>query len=469
MADLQTRVRRLNDSPARQNGKYVVYWPQANRRVASNHALQWAIQLANAEGVPVLAYGGLTCDYPHANDRLHTFILEGIPELAADLDKLGIGFLYYLRRKPKDRNDLLYRVAEHAVCIVTDDYPSFNTIDFNERVPQRIGIPYYAVDSSCIVPMNVHEKRAWAAYTIRPKITRELPKWLVPVEMPPVAVKWKDSLLPEDVLKHRTVVTPGNVAELVASCAIDHSIPVSRSLRGGTGEARARLRRFLESRLARYARESNQPAKHATSELSPYLHFGHISSLEIALAVKEYAAKHKLIADEFLEELIVRRELAFNFSRYVPRAETLDVLPEWCLKTIAKHASDPRPVTFTFEQLVRAETYDELWNATQREMLIEGRIHGYYRMYWGKKIMEWSPTMQEALTAMLRIHDIYSLDGRDPNTATNVLWCFGLHDRPWTERPIFGQLRYMSYDGMKRKTDVAAYIREFDSLQPSLL
>lgn len=462
-------MRNLNDRPANTQGGYVVYWVQANRRAQSNQALAWAVRLANLHKVPLLVYEGLTCAYPEANDRLHTFILEGVPEFASDLKQAGTGYLFYLRRTPAEANDLVYRLAAKAVCLVTDDFPAFNVLEHNRRVPPRLTVPCYAVDASCVVPMNIHEKRAWAAYTIRPKITRELPRWLVPVAPERPTIAWNDALLPEGAASLRTSVTKQNVPALVASCAINHSIPVSQSFRGGRAEALARLDIFLETRLSRYAKESNQPSKRATSELSPYLHFGHISALEIALAVRSYAAEHKLIADEFLEELIVRRELAFNFSRYVPNAETLDILPDWCRKTIAKHANDPRPVTYTPEQFERAETHDPLWNATQKEMLLEGRIQGYYRMYWGKKIMEWSPSLEEAARTMFRIHSIYALDGRDPNTACNIFWCFGLHDRPWTERLIFGQLRYMSYDGMKRKTDTAAYIRQFNSDQASLL
>jgi deoxyribodipyrimidine photo-lyase len=199
--------------------------------------------------------------------------------------------------------------------------------------------------------------------------------------------------------------------------------------------------------------------------LSPYLHFGQISALEVALAAREYASEHKLIADEFLEELIVRRELAFNFARFTPDPESLDALPDWCGRTMKKHARDPRPEVYSYDQLARAETYDALWNATQKELLLRGKIHGYYRMYWGKKIIEWSRTYEEALRAMIKLHDIYALDGRDPNTYTNILWCFGLHDRPWAERPVFGQLRYMSLEGMRRKTDVDAYIKEIAALE----
>src|SRR5439155_9630320 len=235
-------------------------------------------------------------------------------------------------------------------------------------------------------------------------------------------------------------VEPSGIAGLVASCEIDHSVKPAIGLPGGRAVAEKRLARFLEDRLRRYARERNDPSKHATSELSPYLHFGQISSLEIALAAREHAAEHGLIADEFLEELIVRRELAFNFTRFTDDYESLDALPSWARETLRKHDGDPRDPKFTREQIERAETYDDLWNATQKELLLRGRIHGYYRMYWGKKIIEWSPSHAEALATMIYLHDRYALDGRDPNTYTNVLWCFGLHDRPWFERPIFGQI-----------------------------
>ena len=185
-------------------------------------------------------------------------------------------------------------------------------------------------------------------------------------------------------------------------------------------------------------KNSNEPSAHATSGLSPYLHFGQISSLEVALAARAYADEHKLIADEFLEELIVRRELAFNFARFARAVDSLEVLPDWARDTIAKHRRDRRDPVYSPEQFERAETHDPLWNATQKELLLRGTIHGYYRMYWGKKIIEWSPSCEDALATMIYLHDRYALDGRDPNTYTNILWCFGLHDRPWPERPIFG-------------------------------
>jgi deoxyribodipyrimidine photo-lyase len=454
------RVRALNTQPVREDGEYVLYWSQMNRRVEYNHALAYAIELANPLDLPVLVYEGLDCAYPYANDRIHTFMLEGVPDTTDRLRSLGIGYVFYLRRNQRGANDVLYRLSERAALVVTDDFPTFIAAKHNASVPARIGTLYLAVDSSCIVPMNRLEKREWAAYTIRPKIRKLLPTYLRAVRMPSVRRRWS-GVVPE----WHTEVGRDRIGDLVSSCEIDHSVKASAIFYGGSLEARRRLRSFLKTRLRRYARERNEPSAHSTSELSPYLHFGQISSLEVAIAAQEYARKHKVIADEFLEELIVRRELAFNFTRHTPDYDSLACLPDWARRTLQRHASDPRNPCFTCEQMERAETYDDLWNATQKELLLRGKIHGYYRMYWGKKIIEWAKTHEEALRIMLYLHDKYALDGRDPNTYTNVLWCFGLHDRPWSERAIFGQIRYMSYDGMRRKTDVDAYLSEIELLE----
>ena len=251
-----------------------------------------------------------------------------------------------------------------------------------------------------------------------------------------------------------------DIPGLVASCDIDHSVPPSVSFHGGAAAAESRLEHFLVHNLHRYARHRNEPAAHATSEMSPYLHFGHISALEVALRVKEHARRHKLIADEFLEQLIVRRELAFNFAHYAARPDSLAELPEWARGTLARHAGDERPAVWSRDDFVQARTHDALWNATQTEMLRRGVIHGYYRMYWGKKIVEWSASCDEALATAIHIHDRFALDGRDPNTYANIMWCFGLHDRPWPERPVFGMVRTMTRAGLERKTDVEAYLRE---------
>ena len=429
-----------------------------NRRVESNHGLAYAIHWADKLNLPVLFYEGLTFDYPYANDRMHTFLLEGVAETEKRLKKLGAGYAFYLRKDKNSRNNVFYRLATDAALIVTDDYPTFIAAAHNAAVPAKVAVPYYVVESSCVVPPSLIPDRQYAAYAIRPKINKLLAEHMTPLEMKPPKRKW-------DGPKPDFHVVVDSVPKLVASCAIDHSVPPSTTFRGGRVAVERHLKSFLESKLRRYANERNSPSSHATSDMSPYLHFGHISGLELALAVRDYADEHKLMAGEYLEELIVRRELAFNFARTSPKLDSLDILHEWVRNTLAKHDGDERPYLYTRSQFECADTHDALWNATQKEMLLRGKIHGYYRMYWGKKIIEWSSSHNEALSTMIYLHDRYALDGRDPNTYTNILWCFGLHDRPWTERPIFGMIRYMGLDGMKRKTNVDGYLKEIGYLE----
>src|ERR1700722_274382 len=452
---MNERVRQLNSAGLRAGADYVLYWSQMNRRANSNQALSFAVELANQLDLPVIYYEGLTCSYPYASDRFHRFILEGVAETEKRLAARGIGYIFYLRRRHADPNDALYRLAARAAAVVTDDYPTFVAARHNASVAPKLDVSFYAVDASCIVPMASFEKREYAAYTMRPKIHKLLPRYFKPspeVEVHQPFRAGKNKL--------HTRVTAKNIDKLIADCEIDHTVRPALGVEGGRLAADKQLASFLEGALRRYARERNEPSAHATSGLSPYLHFGQIGSLEVALAARSYASEHKLIADEFLEELIVRRELAFNFARFAPRLDSLDVLPDWARDTIARHRRDRRNPIYTAGQFERAETHDALWNATQTELLLRGTIHGYYRMYWGKKVIEWSASCEEALRTMIYLHDRYALDGRDPNTYTNILWCFGLHDRPWPKRPIFGALRSMSLDGMRRKTDVDAYISE---------
>lgn len=428
-----------------------------NRRVETNQALLHAVEIANRLNLPVLVYEALTYSYEYANDRLHTFVLEAVPETERRLHKAGIGYVFYLRRKKSDPNNAFYALTEKAAAVVSDDYPTFIAREHNARVPEKLDTAYFVVDASCVVPMSEIPHRQYGAYTIRPRINRLLPTYLTPPDALRVKKRF-DGAVP----KFHTEVTLQNIKQLVASCEIDHSVAPSTQYRGGYLAAEKFLTEFLENKLRRYANGRNEPSEDATSHMSPYLHFGQISALEIALKVTDYAKHHKLIADEYLEELIVRRELAFNYARFVDDPGDLKNLPEWCQLNMQKHAKDKRNPVYTPEQFERGETHDELWNACQKEMVEQGKIHGYYRMYWGKKVIEWSHSYQEAARTMIDIHGRYALDGRDPNTYTNIFWCFGLHDRPWPERPVFGKMRFMSLEGMKRKTDTRAYIDEIN-------
>ncbi len=449
---MDERARELNSQPVRPGARHVLYWMRANRRATFNHALAFAAGVANAHNLPLLCCETLSFDDPYASDRLHSFVLEGVPENARRLRELGAGYVFSLRRRWSDPGDVVERLAAEAAAVVTDDHPT-------HPAPPAFPVAAWAVDSSCIVPMSQIPGKQYAAYTIRPRIRRLLERFLKPV--PPVRLGRRYSKGAHDF---HTEVACERIPALLASCKIDHTVAPSPSFRGGTPAAEKRLDDFLERNLRRYARERNEPSAHATSGLSPYLHFGQISSLEVALRAGEHAKRHKLIADAFLEELIVRRELAFNFARYANRCDSLKELPDWAQRTLAQHAADPRPFVYSRDHFVDARTHDALWNAAQKEMLRRGYVHNYCRMYWGKKILEWSPAYEEALETAIYIHDRFSLDGRDPNTYVNILWCFGLHDRPWPERPVFGQVRAMSRAGVERKIKVEAYIREIEEL-----
>ena len=454
------RVRKLNDQPERRGARYVLYWAQTSRRADANHGLAFTIETANRCGLPVLVYEGLTCDFPLATNRVFTFLLENVPEMEQRLKQLGLGYCFYLKQRRNSPNNVLYRLAEDAAAVVTDDYPAFLARHHNARVPARLDVACYAVDSACVVPMGCFERREYAAYTIRPKIRKLLPDYLRPFEIPEVRRRWQG---PPPVF--HTPADARNAADLAAGCDIDQSVGPSLSFRGGRNAALRRLEYFLEHNLRRYGAERNNPSNHATSGLSPYLRYGFIGALEVALAVKSYGEAHGIATEEFLEELIVRRELAFNFARHSADPASLDNLPEWALRSLRAHDRDRRDPCYSREQFENAATHDALWNATQNEMRLRGKIHGYYRMYWGKKIIEWARSHQEAVDVMVYLHDKYALDGRDPNTYTGILWCLGLHDRPWAERPIFGTVRYMSLDGMKRKTDVESYVKEIQYLE----
>lgn len=448
------RVARLNGHPERSGGEFVLYWIQAYHRAEQNWALTAAIEAANRLDRPLLVYHGLGFTYPHANDRIHRFILEGVAELRERFERRGIGYHFYLRRRPEDPNDVLYRLARRAALVVTDDFPAFFLPERTRRAAGRLDVALWAVDGNGIVPLGAIPGEQYGAYTIRPRIRRLLPAHLRSIPAP--AVRRHSLGLRADV--PGTAVSVGTLDALIATSAIDHGVRPSPIYHGGAREARARLARFVAGPLRHYAEVRNEPGEDGTSRLSPYLHFGQIASQEVALAVHEAAGAAPEHREAFLEELIVRRELAFNFCRYNPHHRSLEALPAWARQSLARHSRDPRPHVYTVKEFEAATTHDDLWNAIQTELLATGLMFGYYRMYWGKKIIEWGPSPEEAQRTMIALHEKYALDGRDPNTYGNILWCFGKHDRPWPERPILGKVRYMSRGGMETKTDVAGYL-----------
>ena len=453
MKQISERVQLLSDKPENRNAKYVLYWMQMFKRTSHNHALKYAIGQANERNLPLVVYEGLKYYYPWASDRIHTFILEGVEEKRIAFEKLGITYVFYLQKNKSSPKQTVKKIARDAALLVTDDFPCFIIPEHNAAIAKKADIPVYAVDSNGIIPMSKFEKENYAAYTIRPRIKKMLGDYLIPFEE--IEIQNKNAQLKIDCPD--TKVDAENIAELVASCEIDHGVKPSNIYHGGTKNGRDRLNHFVENILPDYDQTRNKPEQDGSSRLSSFIHFGFLSSIEIALAVKDSNAP-QASKDAFLEELIVRRELSFNFTKFNENYDSLKSLPDWVQQTMRDHADDERDPIYSLEQLENAETHDELWNAAQREMVETGEMHNYIRMLWGKLVIQWSKNYEEAFANLVHLNNKYCLDGRNPNSYAGILWCFGKHDRPWMERNIFGKIRYMTSKSTGKKFDSKKYI-----------
>jgi deoxyribodipyrimidine photo-lyase len=427
---------------------------QQAQRVRSNHALEHAIERANALGLPVIVGFGLMDDYPEATRRHYAFMLEGLAEVRDDLEARGVQLV--MRRGAPDR--VAIDLAAEAALVVCDRGYLRHQRRWRDSVAEAAGCRVEQVESDVVVPIDVvSDKAEHAARTIRPKIERHREDFLVElealdVEQPSLDLAIEGDLDPIDV--------DGTLKQLKLDDAVDR---VER-FKGGASEARRRLDAFVEEKLDGYADGRNEPVARQCSELSPYLHFGQVSPLDLALAAKSAKGIGREDRASFLEELIVRRELAMNYVAFTENYDSFAALPSWARKTMAEHADDKREHTYTEKQLAAGETHDPYWNAAMREMRVSGYMHNYMRMYWGKKIIEWSKSHEAAHATTLRLNNRYFLDGRDPASFANVGWLFGLHDRAWTERPVFGKLRYMNANGLKRKFDIEAYVEWTETL-----
>jgi deoxyribodipyrimidine photo-lyase len=426
---------------------------QRSQRALDNAALDLAVKVGNELRKPVVVFFAPVPFYPRANLRHYTFLNQGLPQLASDLRKRNIGFV--LRRYPDHR--LPEFCTEVPPCLVIgDENPMREPEHWRELASKQLRVPLWTVDSDVIIPSRLLEKQQFAAYTIRPRIKGLLPKFLVPLGNLRANHSWKISS------KLRTLSPQTDITE---GWKMDRSVAPVAGFRGGTHEALKLLTEFIELKLTDYPRRRNHPESDGTSRLSPYLHFGQIGPHTIALKV--LAAKvDEEIREAFLEELIVRRELAINFVRFNPDYDSIDSAPNWAKATLAEHARDERPVLYTEQQLEDAATHDPLWNAAQKQMLHAGWMHNYMRMYWAKKILEWSTSPSVAYQIAIKFNDKYFLDGRDPNGYEGIAWAIaGKSDRAWFDRPIFGKVRYMSFNSTSKKFDSRKYIQQMDQLE----
>ncbi len=494
MTDVPTsRLRQLNRIPTNHDGDCVVYWMTAFRRLGWNFALQHAAGRARELGKPLLILEGLRCGYSWASDRIHRFVLDGMAGHAQALAGRGAGgavFYYpYVEPAPGAGSGLLEALARHACLVVADDAPVFFLPRMVATAAARLPVAVEAVDANGLLPVGAAPQVYPTAYAFRRFLQKTLPDHLG--EMPAADPLAGAGLPPlGDLARKISEITrrwPPASPELLAgrpaalaALPIDHSVPPVPELAGGEEAAGDALERFLARRLPRYGEARNDPVEEVTSGLSPYLHFGHIGSHQVlaALAEREEWSPARLGADRrgaregwwgmsrevesFLDQLVTWRELGYNMAARRPDSERYESLPEWAQATLARHARDPRPELYGLADFEAGRTHDEIWNAAQGQLAGEGRIHNYLRMLWGKKVLHWSETPQQALAHLIELNNKYALDGRNPNSSSGIFWCFGRYDRPWApERPIFGSVRYMSSESTRRKFKVDRYVERW--------
>ena len=470
-------------------GRYVLYWMTGFRRTRFNFALQRAVELANELAKPLLVLEGLRSDYPWASDRHHRFIVQGMAANAAALEASPARGLSYVEGKPGDGQGLLRQLASEACAVIADDAPIFFLERMLAAAADQHTIVMELVDSNGLLPLRAASKVFSRAFDLRRFLHKNLGPHLVDVPDPdPLAslrVSWSEATNDESLkLKARHRAGLRTLEELRSPAAVIGSLDLATcgqgAVAGGSNEARRLLNEFVSDKLSRYVSDRTNLDRRATCEISPHLHYGHISAHEVLIAIAEreewtplkVAATGKgqrlgwwgmsEPAESFLDQLATWRELGFNMAWQNPRYTEYASLPGWAQQTLADHQNDTRETLYSLEELDEARTHDELWNAAQRELRRDGRIHYYMRMLWGKKILEWSPTPQLAAEVMIELNNRYALDGRDPNSYSGIYWCLGRYDRAWgPERPIFGKIRYMSSDNTRRKMRVGPYLERY--------
>jgi deoxyribodipyrimidine photo-lyase len=458
----------------------------AARRPGWNFGLQRAVEYCREFGRPLVVLEALRAGYPYASDRIHSFVLEGMADNLRAFGKSRALYFPYIEPAAGHGKGLLEALAANACAVVTDDFPCFFLPRMVEAAGRKLRVLLEAVDSNGLLPLSEGAEAFPTAYAFRRFLQKRLPLHLTQVpeahslralpDLPPPQI-------PAELVRRWSPVKPGELrhpARLAASLPVRHDVGPA-PVRGGPSAAGALLAQFVGDRLERYEEDRNQPSLEATSGLSPYLHFGHISAHEVfsAVAAIEGWSPGRLglradgkksgwwgmsaPAEAFLDQVVTWRGLGYSFCARRPEDYAgLASLPTWARATLKKHGPDLRPHSYTAEQFEAAGTHDLLWNAAQRQLLREGRIHNYLRMLWGKKILEWTRDPEEALDVMVRLNDTYALDGRDPNSYAGILWCLGRHDRPWgPERAVYGTVRYMSSENAARKFHLGPYLERY--------
>jgi len=480
----EARVTACNRAPIQPDRDFVLYWMIAARRLEWNFALQRAIERARELDLPLVILEALRSGYPWASDRLHRFVIDGMTDNARRATDAPVYYYAYVERERGAGGGLLERLAQDAALVVTDDYPVFFLPKMMAAAARRLDVLMEAVDGNGLMPMRLTGEPFKTAHSFR----RFLHKYLLQhLDRTPLSNPFAEGTLrrlgalPDEITNRWTNVArrlregwQPNLGEL----PIDHAVGVA-GVRGGASTGARLVDRFIDSGLPRYAGR-NHPDDGATSGLSPYLHFGHVSSHQVFATIAERedwdadrvdASVHGKRsgwwgmsddAEAFLDQLVTWRELGFNMCVHRDDYDSYESLPEWARQTLEEHEDDAREHLYALQELERARSHDVVWNAAQTQLLREGTIHNYLRMLWGKKILEWSPSPRDALATMIELNNKYALDGRDPNSYSGIFWCLGRYDRPFgPERPIFGKIRYMSSENTLRKLHISEYLEEY--------
>lgn len=487
------RIREANSAPVRPTGRYVLYWMIASRRLSHNFALDRALECCREFKKPLLIFESLRCGYQWASDRIHRFVIDGMADNAAAAKRSGVAYYPYLEPAVDEDKGLLEALAAESCVVVTDEFPCFFLPRMVASAARRIKARLEAIDSNGLLPLRATNQVFSTAYAFRRFLQKSLPAHLFefpdrdPLAKTNVA---RGAEVPHQIPKRWPMAAAAvleNQAGSLSVFPIDPSV-ASGETRGGSIAASDQLDSFLNHRFLDYGEHCNEPERDTTSGLSPYLHFGHISVHDIfeRLIIRENWRPEKLslratgsregwwnmstTAEGFLDELITWREVGYNFCFHRPDYDKFKSLPDWAQRTLKAHARDKRAYLYSLEQFESAETHDPLWNAAQTQLVCEGRIHNYLRMLWGKKILEWSRSPQQAAEIMIHLNNKYGLDGRDPNSYTGIFWVLGRYDRPWgPERPVFGTIRYMSSENTARKMSVKNYICKYTDLTPQIM
>ena len=490
------RINNLNNEDVNLDGDFILYAMISTRRLKWNFGLMFAVEKARELKKPLVVIEALNIDHKWASDRIHNFIINGMLNNRTDFEDTPITYIPFVETKTNQGKGILKKLSELSTMVIIDEYPTYFPKIVINNVASKLPVLTIAIDSNGILPMRLAEKEFITAHSFRRFVNKNILSFIenevFSIKMPLMndLKKLSDGKINEILNKIDLEVTPlewlWRASQLddigtnaLSSIDIDHEVFPVKSLIGGSKAAFDKMNEFLNYKLNKYSKNRNKPNEKATSGLSPWLHFGHISPQEIVLNIltkekwdpglineNRIGSRHGWwglteSSEDYLDQLIIWRELGFNFAYFREDHTDWTSLPKWAQDTLEKHSLDYKNETYTFEELESSKTSDPIWNAAQNQLIREGIIQNYLRMLWGKKILQWAPDAKTAMNWMIKLNDRWALDGRDPNSYTGIFWVLGRHDRAWFERPIFGKIRYMTSESTKRKYKLDKYLKNY--------